>query len=102
MTDTSDSFDWFDNECVVVPEQEALAVYPNPDGDVVIRREARWDENEDPFFVLLEDDAMVTRLAVETDMLLQPTSDDAGRQDTRLVISVTLTPYQIIYGNLGI
>jgi hypothetical protein len=52
MTDTSDSFDWFDNECVVVPEQEALAVYPNPDGDVVIRREARWDENEDPFFVL--------------------------------------------------
>ena len=52
MTDTSDSFDWFDNECVVVPEQEALAVYPNPDGDVVIRREARRDENEDPFFVL--------------------------------------------------
>ena len=58
--------------------------------------------DEDPFFVLLEDDGMVTRLAVETDMLLQPTSDDVGQQDARLVISVTLTPYQAIFGNMGV
>ncbi len=58
--------------------------------------------DEDPFFVLLEDDGMVTRLAVEADTLLQPTSSTAGRQDARLVISVTLTPYQAIWGNAGI
>ena len=58
--------------------------------------------DEDPFFVLLEDDGMVTRLAVETDTLLQPTSDKAGQQDARLVISITLTPYQMIWGNMGV
>jgi hypothetical protein len=58
--------------------------------------------DEDPFFVLLEDDGMVTRLAVETDTLLQPTSDKAGQQDARLVISATLTPYQAIWGNAGV
>lgn len=60
------------------------------------------EEGEDLFFVLLEDDGMVTRLAVETDMLLQPTNDNAGPQDARLVISVTLTPFQSIWGNTGV
>ena len=60
------------------------------------------EADEDPFFVLLEDDGMVTRLAIETDMLLQPTSDDVGQQDARLVISVTLTPYQAIWANTGV
>ena len=67
-----------------------LGSYLTPEGD------------ENPFFVLLEDDGMVTRLAVETDMLLQPTSDSVGQQDARLVISVSLTPYQAIWGNMGI
>ena len=43
-----------------------------------------------------------TRLTVEADTLLQPTSSTAGQQDARLVISVTLTPYQSILGNMGI
>ena len=70
------------------------------------KQELRGDKtpqaDEDPFFVLLEDDGMVNRLAVEADTLLQPTSSTAGRQDARLVISVTLTPYQSILGNMGI
>jgi len=60
------------------------------------------EADEKPFFVLLEDDRLVTRLAVETDMLLQPTGPRAGKQDARLVITVTLTPYQMIWGNTGI
>lgn len=59
-------------------------------------------EDEDLFFVLLEDDGMITRLSVETDMLLQPTSDQAGQQDARIVISVNLAPYRSILGNIGI
>jgi hypothetical protein len=57
---------------------------------------------EELFFVLLEDDQLVTRLAVETDMLLEPTSAAAGKQDCRLVISVELKPYQSIWGNMGV
>ncbi len=73
-----------------------------PKGNQDLGRYLTPEADEDPFFVLLEDDAMVTRFAVETDMLLQPTSNNVGRQDARLVISVTLTPYQGIWGNMGI
>lgn len=44
----------------------------------------------------------IPSLAIETDMLLQPTSDNVGQQDARLVISVALKPYQSIWGNTGI
>lgn len=52
MTDTSEQFDWFDNDSVIVPEQEAIAVYTNPKGAVVIRRMQRWDETDDQFFII--------------------------------------------------
>lgn len=60
------------------------------------------DEDEALFFVLLEDDRLVTKLSVETDMLLQPTVPEAGKQDCRLVITVGLTPYHAIHGNVGV
>lgn len=60
------------------------------------------EADEDFFFVLLEDDGMVTRLAVEADTLLQPTRDSTGQQNVWLVISVILTPYQAIWGNAGV
>lgn len=39
-----DEFDWGDKESVVVKSQDAIAVYPNPDGDIVIRRQQSWQE----------------------------------------------------------
>lgn len=45
---------------------------------------------EDPFFVLLQDDRLITRLSVETDTLLEPTCAQAGEQDARLVVTVRL------------
>jgi hypothetical protein len=59
------------------------------------------EDGEDPFFVLLEDDQLVTRVSVETDQLLQPTAPDAGQQDARLVITVRLTPYVRLIGTMG-
>ena len=73
-----------------------------PQGEQDLGRYLKPQADEEFFFVLLEDDGMVTRLAVEADMLLQPTSDSAGQQDARLVVSVTLTPYQAIWGNAGV
>ena len=42
-----DDFDWSIKEIVVVPQVDAIAVYENPDGDIVIRQ--RDDYNDDPF-----------------------------------------------------
>ena len=41
--------------------------------------------DEDPFYCLLEDDKFITRLVVETDMLLRPA---ASSNDTHLIITV--------------
>ncbi|MBL4858726.1 MAG: hypothetical protein JKY36_05970 [Erythrobacter sp.] len=45
----------------------------------------------DPFFVLLEDDKLITRVSVETDRLLAPVSGDNA--DVRLVLHVKVKPY---------
>jgi hypothetical protein len=51
--------------------------------------------DEDPFFVLLEDDNQVTGLKVETDMLLDPIEQGQdSSQRTRLLITVELRPYE--------
>ena len=50
MTDNStDGFDWAKDDSVAVQTQPALAVYSNKFGQVVIRREAAWDEEDDVF-----------------------------------------------------
>ncbi len=46
--------------------------------------------DEDPFFVLLEDDSLVTRLSVDADVLLSPTNPNLGQTDSRVVVSVKL------------
>lgn len=45
----------------------------------------------DPFFVLLEDDRLITKISVETDLLLSPSSDNDN--ECRLVIKVNAHPY---------
>lgn len=57
--------------------------------------------DEDPFFVLLEDDRLITKLSVETDTLLQPTGPAAGAQDARLIVTVRFSPFDRLWGNMG-
>lgn len=45
----SEHFDWIKDPSVAVQNQPALAIYQNPYGHVVIRREADWHEDEDAF-----------------------------------------------------
>lgn len=47
-------FSWRDTESVVVRAVNAIAVYRNPDGDVVIRQEAAIFGDDDPFIVVPE------------------------------------------------
>lgn len=58
---------------------------------------------EDPFYVLLEDDRLISHVGVETDVLLQPTPTAAGNflpNDARLIITATIRPYAVHMQNL--
>lgn len=44
-----DKFDWFTDDSVLLKRQPATAVYFNPAGDLVIRQEAEWNEEQDTF-----------------------------------------------------
>jgi hypothetical protein len=58
--------------------------------------------DEDPFFCLLEDDDLVTGLAVETDMLLDPPqAGDGGDARVKVIISVELKPDNVTMFNLN-
>lgn len=58
-------------------------------------------DDEDPFFVLLENDKLVTHLEVDTDRLLDPPAKSEDLAQTRLVITVEIRPYDITMFNLG-
>ena len=59
-------------------------------------------DGEDPFFVLLEDDGLLSHVSIETDTLLEPTPPAKGQflvNDARLVITVHLRPYFVKIDN---
>ncbi len=58
------------------------------------------DENEKPFFCLLEDERLVTRVAVETDSLLEPIGNSFNDNDARLVIDVRIHPHSTNFENM--
>jgi hypothetical protein len=61
-------------------------------------------DEEDPFFVLLEDDKLLNHVSVETDTLLQPTPSANGQylaNDARVIITVTTKPYWVLPDFVG-
>lgn len=54
------------------------------------------DGSEEPFFVLLEDDSLITHAAVTSDMLLQDVKNAPEDSAVRMVITVKIQPYRII------
>jgi hypothetical protein len=59
------------------------------------------DADETPFCVLLEDDRLITHVAVTTDMLLEPVANTSADEAVRLVIDVTIRPYKVHMENLA-
>lgn len=57
--------------------------------------------DEDPFFVLLEDDRLITHVSVTTDMLLEPVDSCPPDEAVRLVVDVTVRPYHVHLNNQG-
>ena|SRR5215831_238753 len=63
------------------------------------KQSASTDEN--PFYVLLQDDRLITHVAVTTDTLLDPVPNTSRRDAVRLVITVTIRPYDVNMENLA-
>lgn len=59
-------------------------------------------QDEKPFFCLLENDRLITKVSVETDRLLQdvPNQDGDTENDARLVITVRVRPYELHADNM--
>jgi hypothetical protein len=58
--------------------------------------------DEDPFFVLLEDDKQVTKLGVEADaLLIPPEQPNSDASQAGLVITVEIRPYFVTTFNLS-
>jgi hypothetical protein len=51
-------------------------------------------EGEDPFYVLLEEDSLITHVAVTSDTLLQPVPNCLPETAVRLVVNVTVQTYK--------
>ena len=60
------------------------------------------DDDDNPMFVLLQKDELISHVSVETDDLLAP-PHNAGRDDSyaRLLIDVSIQPYDVNTFNLG-
>jgi hypothetical protein len=52
MDGSQNGFDWTDNKAVAVNQQDAIAVYANENGEVVIRRQKDWNEDDDSIIVV--------------------------------------------------
>ena len=57
--------------------------------------------NEDPFYVVVDDDKLITHVSVTTDTLLDPVPGVAEDHAVRLVINVTVRPYHVHMENLA-
>lgn len=58
-------------------------------------------EDDGPFYVLLEDDRLITKVSVTTDTILEPVPGIKDQNNAvRLVIGVTVRPYHVHLDNL--
>lgn len=64
-----------------------------------IPKDAFLDWGEEPFYCLLEDDSLVTRVNVQTDQLLEP---DVSQNEVVLLVRVRTKATEVTIGNIGL
>jgi hypothetical protein len=55
-------------------------------------------EDENPFFCLLTDDGLITRVAITSDRLLVPLAEGEKKNDVYIVVHVTMSDESSIFG----
>jgi hypothetical protein len=58
------------------------------------------EDDESPFFCLLEDDSLVTKVTVETDTLLE-TVPEVRSNAARVIVTVRTAPFRVTGSNVG-
>jgi hypothetical protein len=61
---TSTEFDWREDDAIIVREQPAIAVYLNSYGQVTLRRERAWNEEEDCFIPIARENVLTVVRAI--------------------------------------
>lgn len=89
-----------DNRLKTIFDALRMARSPSELGEGTQDGKQTPDPDENPFFVLLEDDSLITHLSVTSDMLLEPVKNVPPDESVRLVISVTARPYNVTIDNL--
>jgi hypothetical protein len=56
---------------------------------------------ETPFYCLLQNDNLISKVTVETDQLLQDLDTPPSEHDARLIITVRLQPFEFTFGNIA-
>jgi hypothetical protein len=85
-----------DNRLKVIFDALKMPAKPNELGD------NKPQDGEDPLFVLLQEDSLVSHVSVETDELLDP-PPESGEDDryVRLFVKVSLSPYFVSWFNMS-
>jgi hypothetical protein len=89
---TSDDFNWYNkDDSIVVRHQPATAVYTNPHGEVVVRQQDQYGD-EDDFIYIAKDNALkvaqaiLTEAGVEVEMAVR---EDGGLKEPLLLPAPT-------------
>jgi hypothetical protein len=69
-----------------------------PTREQVAKLNPSVDGTEDPFYVLLEDDSLITGFEVKTERLLEPRAE---QWDVHLVVTVIVRPSTVDFENVG-
>jgi hypothetical protein len=70
-----------------------------PKEPTALPREAMPQEGESPFFCLLEDDNLITKISVSTDRLLY---GGLNSSEVELQVHVTIKALRASYANIGL
>ena len=62
--ESTDKFDWCNSPSVIVRQQDALAIYQNPYGQTVIRRQRDWNEEDDAITIIDPRHAIIVAQAI--------------------------------------
>jgi hypothetical protein len=71
-----------------------MAADPNELGAGTASGQVSPESDEDPFYVVLQDDKLITHLSVITDTLLEPVPNVPEHEAVRLVVNLTIRPYK--------
>ena len=80
---------------------DALRMAQNPEelGEGTARGKQEPGPGECPFCVLLKDDHLITHVSLTSDMLLEPVDKVKPEEAVRLMIDVTVRPYNVTWDN---